>query len=348
MKNGMTFKERFREFRYYVKNTLRQQKFLFFVTKYSYRLILFIWKSPNSVINYVKGQFLFHKLANEKEADEIYLLIDGAVGDALYALAYLDALHNKYPGKKIVVFGDEKNSAFLKTYEEIDDLRLYKKANYAYLLIHSNNLEKSLAKNIIVPLPTYYKYVRTSNDGGVLFYLRNYIYNIPDNSHIKYHSMNKIPVTSIENFYALKDKIVIVNPYSKEDYLYDQKMYELFCDELISRGYIVFTNVINNQKPLRGTQALNCSLEEIYSIACDIPLIVSRRSGLLDLLLPSGINMFVVYADILWFYDFHKLSEWHAENVIEEILIKKYEDTALLPEKFSRFLDELKAEGRIS
>lgn len=296
---------------------------------------------PQRTVNFIRGRFLLRRLIRNRKDDEIYLIFGTAIGDNLYGLAYLDALHEKFPDKKFIVFSSEKNYTFLKTYKNIDELRLYapEKCIHAKLIIESEQLYKSLAENIIVPEPLYYRRFRGDKELGSLHLLKKYIYGLPEDTPARYHGLTRIPVVAIKDFDRLKNRIVIINPYETSRNKC-REYYTEICDELNSRGYILFTNVTGNQRPLPGTQALNCSLEELYSIACEIPLIVSRRSGILDFLMPSGINMFAIF-EVNIFLKYFPLSEWQAKSFIAEIPTRTPDEIKSVPEKFRAFLDEL-------
>ena len=303
---------------------------------------------------YIAGKPLFILLKLRKRENEIYLLIGSAVGDSVYGLAYIEALRKKYPDKRIIVFGAIKNEAFLRTYPCIDELRL-SNIDYVGLMVASHQVEKCFAENIIIPIPNYFKRFKQAEHKATLFNIRRYIYELPDDAPITYHTLPVKSVTAIKDFDSVKDRIVIVNPYDKTSKYYDMDVFKPLCSILHERGYIVYTNILPFQTAISGTHPLNCSLEELYSIACQIKLIVSRRSGALDFLIPSGINMFAL--DDLGeasapnkFFEFYPLSEWHSKGRIEEVkYYHRDEDRlVLLPEKFSRFLDELKQEGKLS
>ena len=307
-----------------------------------------------TLARYLAGKPLFILLKHQRRENEIYLLIGSAVGDSVYGLAYIEALRKKYPAKRIVVLGAAKNASFLRTYPCIDELRL-SDINYVGLMVASHQVEKCFAENIIIPIPSYFKRFKQAEYKATLFNIRRYIYDLPDNSPITYHALPVKPVTAIPDFANEKARIVIVNPYDKTSKYYDMEVFKPLCNILQERGYIVYTNILPFQTAISGSRPLKCSLEELYSIACQIKLIVSRRSGALDFLIPSGINMFALddlgkYSAPNKFFEFYPLSEWHAQGKIYEVKYYRQEADSLasIPEKFTRFLDELHQEGRLS
>ena len=183
-----------------------------------------------------------------------------------------------------------------------------------------------------------------------IFLLRKYLFSLPEDSQISYHKTKRVPVTAIKNFESIKHKIAIAdNGCYKltETEETDRLVYIPICAELQARGFEVYMNVPEEKYALKGTHALSCSIEELYSIACEIPLIVSRRSGILDYLAPSGINICAIYTSKTW-HNYFPLTEWQCEGRVKEIMINSEAASDSLMEEFRSFLDELKSEGRIS
>ena len=169
------------------------------------------------------------------------------------------------------------------------------------------------------------------------------VFHLDENAPITYHGLTKGKVNSIDNLDIIKDKVVIINPYSTTMRYVTMTLYEKLCDILISHGYKVYTNIVGDQKPVEGSEPLQCSIEELYSIACNIPLIVSVRSGILDLLVNTNINMFVLYENVTKSrcYDFYRLNAWHCQGVVEEIYISNKKILEQVPDRFSAYLEQL-------
>ena len=136
---------------------------------------------------------------------------------------------------------------------------------------------------------------------------------------------------------------MVLNPYSNSATLSaaGEAFFEEVCRLLKSRAYTVYTNAVKDQRPVAGSLVLRCSLEEMLGIAERIPLVVSLRSGLLDLLVPTGVNMFVIY-NRLWHYIPANMKGWNCPGKVREIYYEeKPEDTERLMTEFKRYLDEL-------
>ncbi len=320
------------------------------------RPVVYIWKvirHPRRFVRYVMARFFFGGMLKAKKDNEVYLLLGGAIGDNVYGLAYLDELRKKFPDKKITAFSTPLNSRILSTYREIDDVNLSDEVheNLCKLLhpgMPANVLWQYSAFNMFIPIPAFYSDVWKSSRKATLFNMRR-IFNLTNDAEITYHNLPKMPVKAIKDFEHIKNRVVIIHPYPHYRQEYHEDIYGPICEELNRRSYIIFTNVIREQKPVKGTEALRCSIEELYSIACDVPLIVGGRGGILDLLIPSGINMFAIYESHSEF-EFFPLYEWKSKGKIEEVKVKVSDEDSLKSfyERFRSFLDELKQEGRIS
>ena len=306
------------------------------------------------VYMYIRGLRFLKKLIAEKHDDEIYLGIHYSIGDALYGLSNLKSLRERYPEKKIVVISSEHRMEILSAFDCIDRLVLLKAEDFKKLqhflffrILAFIGFRYGIINAYIAPYYSVYKKVSFDDNRKAVNLFRK-ILGLQQDSPVTYHNINRITVNSIENFEQIKDRTVIINPYSVSIKT-TMSIYETFCDELIRRGYTVFTNTVGEQEAVKGSLPLKCSIQELYSIACDIPLVVSVRSGVLDLMIPSGVSMFVVYdhASILM-KEVYRLDGWESKCRIQEVIVDSDEDIVSLPVKFSAFLDELKAEGRLS
>lgn len=322
------------------------------------KLIKHFWyiiRHNNFLINYYKylcGKYALKRIIQDKKDNDIYLAAYHSLGDTLYALSVIKAIHEKYPDKKIVVAGNGRFEEIFSSINNIDKLILFKgkKLRQLHSILSFPSLVEESSKHGIINMHVskyYEQYRRILNDRRAMNIYRK-IFDLPENAPITYHLMKTIPVSSIENFDAIKSRTVIINPYSISMPC-TMTIYESMCDELVRRGFKVFTNVVGSQQALKGSEPLRCSIQELYSIACNIPLVVSIRSGILDLMIPSGISMFVVYDHTSDFMkETYRLDGWESKCRIHEVIVDTDEDLTALPEKFSVFLDELTAEGRLS
>lgn len=283
-------------------------------------------------------------IISEKEKNDVVFVNRPPIGDTVYGMSSLDAFREKHPDKRIIVIGDEKNAELIKSYAHIDEIKLFPSDSEIYkkMLILSGfpKLCAIGAKHgvyMTLPMPK-----RIGNTDAIRRQ-RLTVFHLNENAPITYHGFTKGKVFAINNFYSIKDKIVIINPYSTTMPYVTMPLYKKLCDILISRGYIVYTNVVGDQMPVDGSEPLRCSIEELYSIACDISLIVSVRSGILDLIVKSNINMFVLYENVTKSrcYDFYRLNAWRCRGDIEEIYVNNKKMLEQIPNMFLNFLERI-------
>lgn len=92
-------------------------------------------------------------------------------------------------------------------------------------------------------------------------------------------------------------KTVIISPYAKSVTSIDRKVWEDAVDYYIGAGYKCFTNVIGDEKPLDGTEAISPSLLEIRSVVERAGTFVGIRSGLCDILREAKAKKIALYPD---------------------------------------------------
>lgn len=283
-------------------------------------------------------------IINEKGKNDVVFVNRPPIGDTVYGMSALDAYREKYPDKRIIVIGSEKNARLINSYTNIDEIKLYSSNSDIYrklqILSGFRGLCARGAKNgvyMTLPIP------KRSGNIDAIRQQRLSVFHLDENAPITYHGFTAGKVSSINDFESIKDKIVVINPYSQTMPYVTMPLYKNICDILISRGYKVYTNVVGDQVPVEGSEPLYCDISELYSIACKIPLIVSVRSGILDLLVKSNINMFVLYEGVTKSrcYDIYRLGAWKCKANIEEIFVSDNETLRQVPDMFLNFLARL-------
>lgn len=123
-----------------------------------------------------------------------------------------------------------------------------------------------------------------------------YLYGLKELPEVEFHGMQPSEVKCIENFDKIADRVVLVNQFSNSCTLTELQLeyFGKIIDFLSKRGYILYSNVVEEQLPMPGCKPLRCSLGELLGIAYKIPLILSVRSGILDFLVKTDVDMFVL------------------------------------------------------
>lgn len=302
-----------------------------------------ILKSP---VDYCRGYAALNELVSSKKNDEVIFFLVTPIGSNVYGLASLDAYREENPGKKVVVIGSKENEQIIRSYCQIDRVILLEPESDQYrALICFANSTKLSAKGVRQGVLNVMPKVRTKapGDPDTMRQQRLTVFHLREDAPITYHGIEKQPVTAISNFSEIKNRVVILNPYSNSMPYITLSLYEGICEKLLGGGYDVYTNLVGDQAPIRGSKTLRCSISELYSIACEIPLIVSARSGILDFLITSNVNMFVIYENVTKTscYDSYRLSTWKCKGKVKEIYVGNKQALNGVQEKFCAFLNDL-------
>ena len=105
----------------------------------------------------------------------------------------------------------------------------------------------------------------------------------------------------------------------------DPSFFQIIADDLSSKGFELYTNVVGDQTPLNGTRALNCSIYELFAICNKVRAFISVRSGILDIKKKKK-TPFLVYnfpfegRSALYnegWCNRYNLKAWGKENIVE-------------------------------
>lgn len=285
----------------------------------------FCWNRLKDMYYFIpsmKGYHHLKQLQNKRPGTAIFMT-SYALGDLVYAMAYLAPWRKMNHGKKIVLVADPKKKDIIESYSDVDEVVYYGRdtTHGKEILIHLNGsrIYSFIGRNrdIYNTIPEQIYGLKRGKSNLEL--MKEYL-GLSEDSQIVFPHPVKVMVTSIPGFEKRKKKIAVINPYCSSKTI-------CFCPELLKKivavlkekGMIVYSNVIGEQKPLDGTYPLRCDLLEMYSIADEIPLVVSVRSGIMDWIVSTKSKKFVIYAST-FNKDFSKmfdLSAWGTNNCKE-------------------------------
>lgn len=293
-------------------------------------------------------------MRKQKNDDEVIICLFPKMGDSVYGLAYAEQ-YKKETGKKICVLCVENLVSFINEYKFVDRVITYKKRSLtnAYVqmfsLVRMHNKKRIKRDGLIANVPPMLFYKGLT----CLEVYRDYIYQVKEDIYNLYPRIIE-PITCIPDFEKNKDKIVIINPYSFSQKI-NYGLYENIAKTLKKKGYIVYTNVIKSlgQKVIAGTLAFDSNnMFEVYSIMEKIPLVVSVRTGMLDMIASGNSNIFAVYYNkqIANRFSIKELRQ-KCENLENkntcEVIYRKNKDKKLILEKFENFLAEIENKNKI-
>lgn len=296
-----------------------------------------------------------------KKKNQVIVLPTSALGDFIYMMSFIPLIEDKCrrQQQELVLYASERYKEIIEHSQIQTRIILLKHLGVKHLLLlmlsfspySPRSVKIARNFNIMASIPSSYKRVLSRNNIVGTRCQLSHIFDVALNP-IFYHKQPVRKVKVIENFEAEKKRICIINPYSYSMHP-SSSLYEDLCRVLIQRGFVVYTNVVGNQQCVKGTKELRCSIDELFSIAAQIPLVVSVRSGILDYLIPANANMFVIYEnwnsacqgtiqrDIAKNYS---LKEWSPRGVVKELYWNERNDESKIFEEFCSFLDALTVE----
>lgn len=273
---------------------------------------------------YKSGKKLLAKIIREKPTDSIIVCAGPLMGDALYSMAFVEEYKRLNPQKTVLVWTIPKLKEIVSTFRGYDELVFIKPSLFEKMLVRIwlTPLEQSATDAGILNNIAYRRSMPEVND---ITRLREHIFRIGPQAHIHYHQLTPEKVTCIPDFYKKCSNIVVLNPYSNS-FRFPKKYFRFFeelAKYLTERGYTVYTNVIKDQLPIPCTQELRCGLAELLEIASHIPFIISVRSGILDFIVKTNVNMLVLYSEENINQKTYSMKAWECKGIVEETTLSE-------------------------
>lgn len=266
--------------------------------------------------------FLFIFILKKKKQN-VYICSRG-LGDTCYALSFNSHILKNGDCKFYISEGHKLliEKCYPDLYKKAE-IVFYKKKQLLFYAIKCsvfstwhNHIFSKLGINIIFPFAWLDTHLNIQYD--YFSVIKKFILPfIHTNTSIEYPNVPKVIVNCIEDFQQNKKRIVIINPYSNSMQNEGEELWENIVDDLISDGYLVYTNVMKNQKEIKNTRRLDCSIIELYNICNEIPLFISIRSGIIDFTISSKCKKIVIWycSKNSSFSNLCKLEAWNIKNV---------------------------------
>lgn len=115
------------------------------------------------------------------------------------------------------------------------------------------------------------------------------------------------------------DKTVILSPYAKSVINLPERVWEDIVEDYKSREYNIYTNVVGDEKPLKGTKGISPDISQIQSLVEHAGTFIGIRSGLCDVIKYADCKKIALfpdynYSDTKWkAIDMYYLDGW--ENI---------------------------------
>lgn len=115
-------------------------------------------------------------------------------------------------------------------------------------------------------------------------------------------------------------KSVILSPYAKSVTSLRQDIWDQIIDHYKEKGYVCYTNVVGEEKPLSGTHPISPAISEIQSAVERAGTFIGIRSGLCDVLREASCRKIALYPDYNYCdtrwkaIDMYRIEGW--ENIV--------------------------------
>ena len=255
---------------------------------------------------------------------DFIIIYSGALGDVMYGLAYLPTFADENQNKSITVFFPDKFSFLTEgiTNKNISFEMYATNSNIKQLidsyLTCSTVSEYYLSKGIINTIPLYMNKCKYAENPDTLFQLKKIL-------NLKHQNSLYIATSRIKNSipFTVRKDFFILNPYQSNQTKIDssvKEMFEKIGENLRRNGFDVLTNIGNkDQEEINNTIRLACPLQDLFNIAKKSKGIISFRSGVLDFLIPSNVNICAIYTIPSNMAKMYSLKSWQMGGYIKEI-----------------------------
>lgn len=119
----------------------------------------------------------------------------------------------------------------------------------------------------------------------------------------------------------IEGKAVIISPYAKSVVGIQNDIWKEIVDDYKSQGYQIFTNVVGDEVPLEGTEALTAPLNEMKSVVERAGTFIGIRSGLCDVLKTANCRKIALYPDYNYCDTKWKAIDMYAIDSFENIVV---------------------------
>lgn len=127
----------------------------------------------------------------------------------------------------------------------------------------------------------------------------------------------------------LPGKTVILSPYAKSVVALPDSVWEDIVEYYRKQGYVVYTNVAGEEKPLKGTKGISPDITQMKSLVEQAGTFIGIRSGLCDVLKTAKCKKIALYPDYYYcdtnwkVIDMYRIGEFENIEVGEGFSWKK-------------------------
>ncbi len=283
-----------------------------------------------NVLAFFKAPFFLLKIIRIRRKDEVLIAIPPKFGDMVYGMMFAKQ-YKVETGKKIAVFCSERYKKYVENYSCVDRIVTYKGTSgekYAYF--HAVGIGYFFKRShfgngkiiYAAPPPYFFK-----NKNVVDIYTED-IFKLKNKNCELLNIKTDIKIKSIENFEENKNRIVVLNSFSDSYVKECSSFFKKIAEILNSKGYLIYSNVVGDQKPVENTIALRCPIEELYFVCQKAKAFITVRSGVLDFVLATKCQKLIIYMKKNAF-KYHSVEQFNS-NIKEFEIYDKQKESQFL------------------
>lgn len=241
------------------------------------------------------GGILYFRLMKRRGSTH-YLVMAQGMGDNICALSYLREYKRQNGYTHVTLVGYPSVRQVYQMYKDVADDVIYLKSwehkalqYFSRSLIGQNYIAFSHRDRITFIYHSCnisQRLLWDNENFSMAYYLKTLLYQIgPD----AVPERPNIPAGEIDRFIdqcgIQKGRTVFLHPFAKTLRLDTAGLFQMLTEALVQRGYTVVTLTANEeQKPVVGTTALICDLNEAFRLIEYGGTVVGLRSGFLDVM----------------------------------------------------------------
>jgi hypothetical protein len=128
-----------------------------------------------------------------------------------------------------------------------------------------------------------------------------------------------LPFENREN--TPQGRSVILSPYAKSVVELPSGFWERIASEHSARGYAVYTNVVDTERPVRGTLPIGAPISQMPAAAEYAGTFIGIRNGLCDVLFTAKCRKTVIFPDCYYSTTPHKVGDFFDLPRWEKVVI---------------------------
>ncbi|WP_298022556.1 hypothetical protein [uncultured Dysosmobacter sp.] len=251
------------------------------------------------------GAVLFARIIHRKENTH-YLFCPPTLGDSILAFSYLSEFKRQRNISHVTVVCTPNYVQRLCNYfpDAVDDVFCMKKWKLGALREFVGSKLGQYYSCLYIDRMTFVfltcnAHLRTLWDNPVIsypLYAKAMLYKISLASQPKRPKIPEADISDyISKFKLKKGRTVLLNPKANTVCCDVLKLLEATVMELTARGYTVVTLTENDlERPIRGTQAIPCNLEEAFSLVSYGGILIGLRSGFMDVMVYANCKIITI------------------------------------------------------